>query len=96
MRSSKSGASSDDCHSHVAALTFTIEDAVRDADHQRKALEERIVGRYLADAHEEVLEALNVNSHQLGDEFSDLLILFLKLDQFALPVEWALTKVPAL
>jgi len=59
----------------TSPLAFTIKNAVCNADHHGEPLEIGIMSSDLADAHEEVLDALNVDAHDLWDEFSNLLLL---------------------
>ncbi len=68
-------ADSDEQHSQTSALAFTVENAVRNADHHGQSLEIGIMSCDLANAHEEVLDALDVDAHDLWDEISDLLLL---------------------
>lgn len=67
--------SSDTLPSQTSALAFTVKDAVRGADHHGQSLEVGIMSCDLADAHEEVLDSLDVDAHDLWNEISDLLLL---------------------
>jgi hypothetical protein len=71
----KQNANSDELPSQTGALAFTVENAVRNANHHGQSLEIGIMGGDLADAHEEVFDPLDVDAHDLWDEFSDLLLL---------------------
>lgn len=70
----KQNANSDELPSQTGALAFTVKNAVRNANHHGQSLEIGIMGGDLADAHEEVFDALDVDAHDLWDEFSDLLL----------------------
>lgn len=52
-----------------------IENAVGCRDENRESLKQRIVSRMLADAHEKMLETLNINTHNLRNKINDLLLL---------------------
>ena len=71
----KANANSDTLLSQTSALAFTVKDAVRCADHHGESLEIGIMSCDLADAHEEVLDSLDVDAHDLRNEISDLLLL---------------------
>ncbi len=71
----KVDASSDKLPSQTSALAFTVKNAIRSANHHGQSLEVGIMGCDLADAHEEVLDALDVDAHDLWNEISDLLLL---------------------
>jgi hypothetical protein len=71
----KQDASLDSMPSQTSALAFTVENAVRNANHHGESLEVGIMSCDLADAHEEVLDALDVDAHDLWNEISDLLLL---------------------
>jgi hypothetical protein len=71
----KAKANSDTLLSQTSALAFTVKDAVRCADHHGQSLEVWIMSCDLTDAHEEVLDSLDVDAHDLWNEISDLLLL---------------------
>ena len=68
-------ASSDTLPSQNSALAFTVKNTVRCADHHGQSLEVGIMSCDLADAHEEVLDSLDVDAHDLWNEISNLLLL---------------------
>ena len=61
--------------SQSTTMAFTIQNPVCSANHQRESLENRVISWDLADAHEEVLDSLDVDAHDLWNEISDLLLL---------------------
>jgi hypothetical protein len=69
------GASSDRLSSQTGALAFSVENTVRSANHHGQSFEVGIMSCDLADAHEEMLDALDVDAHDLRNEISNLLLL---------------------
>lgn len=52
-----------------------IKNAVGIGDHQRELLENWILGILLADAHEQVFQALDIDAHDLRNEITNLFLL---------------------
>jgi hypothetical protein len=59
----------------VGISTLLTVDAIRQGNHSGESLQSGVVSRDIADAHEQMLEALNIDAHNLWDEFANLVLL---------------------
>ena len=60
---------------HGLSLSRILENIIGSSDHMWELLQDLIMCRNLADAHEEVFETLNVDAHDLWNEVTNLFIL---------------------